>query len=61
MLLAIAIGVGGAVLGLYASFWLDAASGATIVLIETAAFLLALALGPRTGLLSMRRRGTLAA
>jgi ABC-type Mn2+/Zn2+ transport system permease subunit len=61
MLLAIAIGVGGAVLGLYASFWLDAASGATIVLIETAAFLLALALGPRTGLLAMRRRGTLAA
>ena len=58
MLLAIALGVGGAMLGLYASYWLDAASGATIVLIETAAFLLALALGPRTGLLAMRRRAT---
>jgi ABC-type Mn2+/Zn2+ transport system permease subunit len=60
MLLAISIGVGGAVVGLYASFWLDAASGATIVLVETAAFLLALTLGPRTGLLAARRRGTLA-
>jgi ABC-type Mn2+/Zn2+ transport system permease subunit len=56
MLVAIGIGVGGAVLGLYASYWLDAASGATIVLVETAAFLLALSLGPRTGLLARRRR-----
>ena len=56
MLLAISIGVGGAVLGLYLSYWLDAASGATIVLVETAAFLLALGLGPRTGLLAMRHR-----
>jgi manganese/iron transport system permease protein len=61
MLLAISIGVSGAVVGLYASFWLDAASGATIVLVETSAFLLALALGPRTGLLAGRRRGTLTA
>ena len=36
--------------------WLDAPSGPTIVLIETGAFLLALALGPRTGLLANRRR-----
>jgi ABC-type Mn2+/Zn2+ transport system permease subunit len=56
MLVAIGIGVGGAVLGLYASYWLDAASGATIVLVETAAFLLALSLGPRTGLIARRRR-----
>ena len=59
MLLAIAIGVGGAILGLYASYWLNVASGATIVLVETAAFGLALLLGPRTGLLARRRRGTL--
>jgi ABC-type Mn2+/Zn2+ transport system permease subunit len=58
MLLAITIGVGGAVLGLYLSYWLDAASGATIVLVETAVFLLALGLGPRTGLLAMRNRAT---
>ena len=57
MLLAIVLGVGGAIVGLYASFWLNVASGATIVLVETAAFLLALALGPRTGLLARRRRG----
>jgi ABC-type Mn2+/Zn2+ transport system permease subunit len=58
MILAVAIGVGGAVVGLYASFWLDAASGATIVLIETAAFLTALLLGPRTGLVARWRRGS---
>jgi ABC-type Mn2+/Zn2+ transport system permease subunit len=57
MLLAIVLGVGGAVVGLYASFWLNVASGATIVLVETAAFLAAMALGPRTGLLARRRRG----
>jgi manganese/iron transport system permease protein len=55
---AIAAGVGASVLGLYLSFWLDAASGATIVLVETALFLLALALGPRTGVLARRRSAT---
>ena len=34
----IAVGVAGPVLGLYLSYWLDAATGATIVLVETAAF-----------------------
>jgi len=41
--IAIAVGVAGPVLGLYLSYWLDAATGATIVLVETAAFGLALA------------------
>jgi manganese/iron transport system permease protein len=58
MVLAISIGVGSAVLGLYVSYWFDTPSGATIVLVETAAFLLALALGPRTGLIAARRRAT---
>ena len=50
-----------AVAGLYLSYWLNAASGATIVLVETAAFLVALSLGPRTGLLArLRRRATTA-
>ncbi len=53
--MAIVVGVGSAVTGLYVSYWLDVASGATIVLVETACFLAALTLGPRTGLLSRRR------
>jgi len=55
MAAAVLVGVGGAVAGLYLSYWLDAATGATIVLLETALFLVALALGPRTGLLARRR------
>ena len=56
MLLAVAIGIGSSVLGLYVSYWLDVASGATIVLVQTAVFLAALAVGPRTGLLARRGR-----
>jgi manganese/iron transport system permease protein len=55
--LAVAIGIGSAIGGLYLSYWLDVASGATIVLVETGLFLAALALGPRTGLLARRARG----
>ena len=51
------VGIIGPVLGLYVSYWADAASGATIVLVETGAFLLALLLGPRTGLLRRRPSG----
>ena len=53
---AVAVGIGGSIVGLYASFWLDAASGATIVLVQSAAFAAALLLGPRTGLLGRWRR-----
>jgi manganese/iron transport system permease protein len=53
--LAVAIGVGSSVLGLYVSYWLDVATGATIVLVQTGLFLAALVLGPRTGLLGRRR------
>jgi manganese/iron transport system permease protein len=53
MLLAAVIGVSSAVIGLYASYWLDVASGATIVLVQTILFALALVLGPR-GLLGRR-------
>jgi manganese/iron transport system permease protein len=59
MSLAVVISIASAVTGLYLSFWLDVASGATIVLTQTSVFLVVLALGPRTGLL--RRRNTLAA
>ena len=55
MLLAALVGVLSAVIGLYASYYLDVASGATIVLVETLAFALALVFGPR-GLLGVRAR-----
>ncbi|HEU0234940.1 MAG TPA: metal ABC transporter permease [Candidatus Limnocylindrales bacterium] len=58
MAVAVVVGVGASIVGLYLSYWLDAASGATIVLVETAAFLGALAFGPRTGLLARRRSAT---
>jgi manganese/iron transport system permease protein len=51
---AVAIGVGSSVLGLYLSFWLDVASGATIVLVQSVAFVAALVVGPRGGLLAPR-------
>ena len=41
------IGVGSAVVGLYISYYLNAASGSTIVLVATACFFLALALSPK--------------
>ena len=54
--LAILVGVVSAVVGLYVSLWADAASGATIVLVETAMFVAAMVLGPRTGLVAKLRR-----
>ena len=48
--IAIAVGVVSPIAGLYLSYWLDAATGATIVLVETGLFVLALAL------VSVRRR-----
>ncbi len=42
-----AVGVTSAVVGLYASYYLNAASGSTIVLVATACFFLALMLSPK--------------
>jgi ABC-type Mn2+/Zn2+ transport system permease subunit len=56
MALAILVGIVSAVVGLYVSLWADAASGATIVLVETALFGAAMTLGPRTGLLARLHR-----
>ncbi len=58
MVLAAIVGVTSAIIGLYASYWMDVASGATIVLVQTLMFALALGFGPR-GLLA-RRRGRIA-
>lgn len=52
VMLAATIGAATAVCGLYVSFWLDAPSGATIVLLQTAVFLAVLLLNRRTGLLA---------
>jgi manganese/iron transport system permease protein len=54
--LAIVVGIASSVVGLYLSFWLNVASGATIVLVQTATFLVVLAVSPRTGLLGRRSR-----
>jgi manganese/iron transport system permease protein len=53
---AVAIAVVSTVLGLYLSFYLNVASGASIVLIETLAFGTALVFSPRSGWLASRRR-----
>ena len=49
MALAIVFGVSGAVIGLYLSYWLDAASGASIVLVETVLFVVAWAISTYRG------------
>ena len=54
MAVAIAVGLISPIVGLYLSYWFDAASGATIVLVETVVFLAALLFGPRTGILRPR-------
>lgn len=52
--IALLIGLVAPIVGLYLSYWLDAASGATIVLVESALFTLALLLGPRSRVLRKR-------
>jgi len=54
MLLAAVFATAAAISGLYLSFYLNLASGASIVLIETLFFIVALVGGPRTGVLSGR-------
>jgi ABC-type Mn2+/Zn2+ transport system permease subunit len=53
--LAVLFGIVTSVAGLYLSFWLNVASGATIVLVQTGLFIVVLAVSPRTGLLGRRR------
>jgi len=54
---AVGVAVVSAVTGLYLAFYLDVASGASIVLVETLCFVLALLFSPKSGWLR-RRRGT---
>jgi ABC-type Mn2+/Zn2+ transport system permease subunit len=60
MWISAAIGIGSAIVGLYLSFYLNVASGSTIVLVATACFFIAMALSPKrrsllTALLDARR------
>ena len=59
MAVAAIVGISSAIIGLYLSYWLDVASGATIVLVQTGMFLIALVAGPR-GMLARRRAVTVA-
>jgi len=56
IVLAAVIGATTSVAGLYLSYWLDVASGATIVLVQTATFIAALAVARTAGIL--RRQPT---
>jgi ABC-type Mn2+/Zn2+ transport system permease subunit len=52
---AIAVALIASLVGLYLSYYLNIASGASIVLVETLCFAIALAISPRSGLLAGRR------
>ena len=56
MLIAASIGAFSSVAGLYASFYINVASGAAVVLIATAIFLVAFLLAPKYGVLWQARR-----
>ena len=56
---AIAVATFSAVVGLYLSYYLNIASGASIVLIETVCFAVALVLSPKTGWRGRRKKATI--
>ena len=56
MATAAAFGVASGVIGLYASYYLDVSSGAAVVLVATAFFLVAYLFAPRRGLVTRRLR-----
>jgi manganese/iron transport system permease protein len=52
---AVIVGVGSAIVGLYVSYWLNIASGATIVLVQAVLFAIVFVASPRVGLRAGRR------
>ncbi len=56
MTIAVAAAVGSSLGGVYLSFFIDASTGACIVLLQAALFLVALAFAPKHGLLAARRQ-----
>lgn len=61
LVIATAVAVGASAVGTIASFHIDGATGACIVLVQFAVFVLALLFAPKRGLLANRRRLTAAA
>ncbi len=57
--IAVATAVGSSVAGVYASYFLDASTGACIVLVQAVVFLLALSFAPKHGLLKLRQKSRL--
>jgi len=60
LLIAVASAVGSSFLGVYLSFFINASTGACIVLLQATIFLIALAFAPKHGLLAARRQRRLA-
>ncbi|QLF94943.1 metal ABC transporter permease [Pseudomonas sp. ABC1] len=58
--IAMAIGTSSSLVGTYCSFFIDGATGAIIVLLQTLIFLCAFLFAPRHGLLAARRRSRIA-
>jgi manganese transport system permease protein len=56
MLLAIASGVFSSVMGIYASYYLDASTGGCIVVVQTLQFILAMIFAPKYGLLVQNQK-----
>lgn len=58
IVISVLIGLFSSSVGAYISYFLDGATGAVIVLLQTAVFLLAFIAGPKHGLIANRRRAT---
>lgn len=58
IVISVLIGLFSSSVGAYISYFLDGATGAIIVLLQTAVFLLAFIAGPKHGLIANRRRAT---
>ncbi len=56
IMISVAIGAATSLVGAYASYFLDGATGGIIVVLQTAIFLAAFALAPKHGMLAARRR-----
>jgi manganese/iron transport system permease protein len=58
--ISVVLGAGTSLVGAYASYFLDGATGGVIVVLQTLLFLLAFVFAPKHGLLAARRRGAAA-
>jgi ABC-type Mn2+/Zn2+ transport system permease subunit len=56
MIIAVSTAVGSSFTGVYVSFFINASTGACIVLLQAAVFVVALFLAPKHGLIAARRQ-----